>query len=78
MEIVSINPKAKKDKERQEQILEVLDGIRKMVENGEITEFVSCTLTIDGNCQIHVSSDDLVGAVGMFEIGKHILIAQEA
>jgi DNA polymerase/3'-5' exonuclease PolX len=78
MEIVSINPKAEKEEKEKEQLLEVIDGVRKMIENGEIKEFVICSLDVNNECQIHICSNDLVGAVGMFEIGKTILITQEA
>jgi hypothetical protein len=78
MEVISINPKAEKEQKQREQLLEVLDGFRKMIDSGEVTEFVICSLDTEGECQIHVCSNDLVGAVGMFEIGKHILIAQES
>ena len=78
MEVISINPKAEKEQKEKEQLLEVVDGFRKMIEAGEIKEFVICSLDSSSECQIHVCSNDLVGAVGMFEIGKHILISQEA
>jgi len=78
MEVISINPKAEKEQKEKEQLLEVIDSVRKMIELGEIKEFVICSLDVDNECQIHVCSNDLVGAVGMFEIGKHILIAQES
>jgi DNA polymerase/3'-5' exonuclease PolX len=78
MEVISINPKAEKEQKQREQLLEVLDGVRKMIEEGQIVELVACSIDTEGECQIHVCSNDLVGAVGMFEIGKHILISQEA
>jgi DNA polymerase/3'-5' exonuclease PolX len=77
MEVISINPKAAKEQKEKEQLLEVIDGVRKSIEAGEIKEFVICSLDVNNECQIHVCSNDLVGAVGMFEIGKNILILQE-
>jgi DNA polymerase/3'-5' exonuclease PolX len=77
MEVISINPKAEKEQKEREQLLEVIDGVRAMIESGEIKEFVMCSLDTNNECQIHVCSADLVGAVGMFEIGKTILITQE-
>lgn len=78
MEVISINPKAEKEQKEKKHLLEVLDGVRAAVEAGEIKEFVICSLDDNNECQIHVCSGDLVGAIGMFEIGKHILISQEA
>jgi hypothetical protein len=37
---------------------------------------VACSLDKDGEAQIHVSALDLPGSVGLFEIGKHLLISQ--
>ena len=59
-------------------MLEVLNELRAQIEAGEITEFVACSLDLEGLGQIHVSTLDVPGAVGLFEIGKHLLISQEA
>lgn len=74
MNVVSIDPKLKKDEERKESMLEVIDEMRRQVETGEIKEFVACSLNVDGDAQIHASCLDLVGGVGLFEMGKHLLI----
>ncbi len=77
MNVVSIDPKLKKDQERKESMLEVLAEIKKQVEEGEIIEFVACSMSNDGEAQIHASCLDLPGGVGLFEIGKHLLIESE-
>jgi hypothetical protein len=74
MKVVSIDPKSKKDEERKESMLEVLEEIRKQIEEGRIEEFVACSMTEDSEAQIHASCLDMVGGVGMFEVGKHLLI----
>ena len=76
MEVISINQK--NDNKRKEDMLEILNYMKKLVENGNILEFVACSLDEDGLSQIHVSTLDVPGAVGLFEIGKHTLIQQEA
>ena len=76
MEVISINQK--NENKRKEDMLEILDYMKKQVENGQILEFVACSLDEDGMSQIHVSTLDMPGAVGLFEIGKHTLIQQEA
>lgn len=76
MQVISINEK--QEDKRKEDMLEVLDAVRAQIESGEITEFVAASLDSDGVGQIHVSTLDLPGAVGLFEIGKHLLIAQES
>ena len=75
--VFTFDPKAKADEERKEQLLYVLDEIRKQVEAGEIKEFVACSLDESGIAQIHVSALDLPGSVGLFEIGKVMLIQAE-
>lgn len=77
MNIVAIDPKQKKEKERMESMLEVLSEIKRQIEEGEITEFVACSLNKDGDAQIHASCLDLVGGVGLFEVGKHLLIESD-
>ena len=74
MNVVTLDPKSKKDAEIKQSMLEVLDEMRRQVEQGEIVEFVGCSLNIDGDAQIHASCLDLVGGVGLFEVGKHLLI----
>jgi hypothetical protein len=76
MQVISINEK--QEDKRKEDMLEVLDEIRAQIQAGEITEFVAASLDSEGLGQIHVSTLDVPGAVGLFEIGKHLLISQEA
>jgi hypothetical protein len=83
MEIVDISSKRKdlKQEEQDEQkkaMLAVIDFIKAEIESGEIKEFVACSLGREGIAQIHVAAMDLPGSVGLFEIGKHLLIAAEA
>jgi hypothetical protein len=76
MKVISIKNEAQ-DKRKQD-MLEVLDYIRNAVEKGEIKEFVAASMDSEGSAQIHVSALDLPGSIGLFEIGKHLLIAQES
>ncbi len=77
MNVVTLDPKLKKEQERKEALLEVLAEMKKLVEEGEITEFVACSMTDAGEAQIHASCLDLVGGVGLFEVGKHLLIESD-
>ncbi len=73
--VFKITPKAKLEEEdRKKELLEVIDTVRSQIENGEIKEFVACSLDKDGIAQIHVSVLDFAGGVGLFEIGKSSLI----
>ena len=74
--VITIDAKAKQKEQRKAEILEVLDEMKKMVENGEIDEFVACS-NGDGETKIHVSCLDAVGGIGLFEVGKHLLIEHE-
>ena len=81
MEVISINSKRKEDIQQQEQkkaMLDVIDFIKKQIEIDNIKEFVACSIDDGGEVQIHVAAMDLPGSVGLFEIGKHILISGEA
>ena len=80
MEVVSINSKRKEqlmEEEQKKSMLHVIDFIKDSIEKGEIKEFVACSIDDDGICQIHVAAMDLPGSIGLFEIGKHLLINGE-
>jgi hypothetical protein len=78
MNVVTLEPKAKQEEQRKQALLEVIDEMKKQIEEGKIKEFVACSIDEDSECQIHVCSLDLPGSVGLFEIGKHLLIQVEA
>lgn len=77
MNVIAIDPKAKKDEERKVSMLEVLREMQRQIEEGKIKEFVACSMDDDGEAQIHASCLDLVGGVGLFEVGKHLLIESD-
>lgn len=76
--VIPLDQKDKEQQRRKDEMLEILDYMKKQVETGAIREFISCSLDEDGMTQIHVSTLDVPGAIGLFEIGKHILISQDA
>jgi hypothetical protein len=76
MNVVSIDPKSKIQEQRKADMLEVIEEMKRMIEAGEIEEFVACSSS-DGECKIHASCLDMVGGVGLFEVGKHLLIQHE-
>ena len=78
MNVVTLDPKAKQEEQRKQALLEVIDEMKKQIEEGKIKEFVACSIDEDSECQIHVCSLDLPGSIGLFEIGKHLLIQAEA
>ena len=75
MNVIPID--AKQEKKRKDDLLEVIDEMRRQVEAGTLTEFVAASLDEDGVAQIHICAMDMPGAVGLYEIGKHMVIAQE-
>jgi len=77
MEIVSINSAADKLKKQRADLLEVLDTMRSMVESGELDEFVAASVDEKGDVQLHAACKDLLGGIGLFEIGKKMLIEQQ-
>lgn len=75
--VVTFKPKNEQRQEEQKQaMIEILDYMKQLVDEGIITEFVACSIDNSGTAQIHASALDVPGAVGLFEIGKHIFIAQ--
>ncbi len=81
MEVISINSKRKEEiiqEEQKKAMLAVIDFMKSAIENGDIKEFVACSIDNDGDCQIHVAAMDLPGSIGLFKNGKHLLISTEA
>jgi len=78
MKVVSIDPKEKEKQKIKNDLLEVLDEMRTQIEDGNILEFVAVSICDDGECQIHAKVTDLPTGIGLFEIGKHMMIQQEA
>lgn len=76
--VIPLDQRDKEEQRRKDEMMEILDYMKKQVETGAIREFVSVSLDEDGLTQVHVSTLDIPGAIGLFEIGKHILISQEA
>ena len=85
MKIVSINDAPKKTEDtdvidfqekRKKACLEILDHMRTLIEEGEIQEFTATSLDGNGEAQIHCYVGDVAVGVGLFEIGKNILLTQ--
>jgi hypothetical protein len=76
--VIPLDQRDKEEQRRKDEMIEILEYMKKQVETGAIREFIGCSLDEDGLTQIHVSTLDVPGAIGLFEIGKHILINQEA
>lgn len=76
--VVELDPKKKAVDKNKRNLLEVLDEMRRQVEDGTIVEFVATSLMDDGECQIHTLVSDLPGAIGLYEMGKHMIIQREA
>lgn len=84
MKVISINDVIKNpEKENEERIalrkqnlLDILDHVKKEVEEGNLIEFVATSLDKDGDAQIHCYVGDVAAGVGLFEIGKNILMTQ--
>lgn len=82
MKVISINEKNKdleleKAQQMKADMLDVLDVMKEMVEAGEIKEFVAASLDENGEVQIHANIRDFAGGVGLFEIGKVLLMEQQ-
>lgn len=64
------------EEKKEGSVVDVLEEMLERARAGEMTEFVAASIDSDGDACIHVSSADFLGAVGLFETGKHIFITQ--
>jgi hypothetical protein len=78
MNVISIDPVEKEKRRHRAELLKVLDEMRKQIEAGNIVEFVAVSMCEDSEPQIHTMVRDLPTAVGLLELGKHMIINQEA
>ena len=85
MKIVSINDAPKKSEDtdvidfqekRKIALLDILNHMKQGIESGEIQEFTATSLEKNGEAQIHCYVGDVAVGVGLFEIGKNILMNQ--
>jgi hypothetical protein len=73
-----ITKEQNKKEDYQKDLLEIVDSFRKMVVDGEIVEFAISSLDVDGEVVITTCCRDLLGGVGLFEMGKHTLMMQSS
>lgn len=64
------------EERNQASVVEVLEEMLERARAGEMTEFVAASTDENGQSCIHVSAADWLGAVGLYEVGKHIFITQ--
>ena len=67
-----------KQEDYQKDLLEIIDSFRKMIVAGEIIEFAISSIDIEGEVVITTCCKDLLGGVGLFEMGKHTLMMQSS
>ena len=75
MEVISITHK--QEQEHKERLLETIDAMRDAIENDSIKEFVATSISPDGDVNVYSCTLDVPGAIGLLEIGKTIIIANE-
>lgn len=76
IELVSKEEKSRK--EYREDLVEILDQFRQRIIDNEVDEFVISSTDMDGENIITICTKDYIGAVGLFEIGKHNLMMQQS
>ena len=59
-------------------LLEIIDNFRQMIVDDEIIEFAISSLDVEGEVVITTCCKDLLGGVGLFEMGKHTLMMQSS
>jgi DNA polymerase/3'-5' exonuclease PolX len=77
MKIVSMDAAKDLAEKQKKDLLEVLDTMRDLVEKGEMKELVCASIDSEGEVSIHVCVKDFLGALGMFELGKKLLIEEQ-
>jgi len=76
LNVVSKEEELSPDERNRASVIEVLEEMLERARSGDITELVATSVDADGDACIHVSSADWLGAVGLYEVGKHIFVTQ--
>lgn len=66
----------KKDAQYKADLIDLVDNLRKAVEEGSVTELVFVGLDAEGEATLGAVVKDNVGGVGMFELGKAMFFQQ--
>lgn len=75
--VVKIGDFDEAERRKQEDRTFVLEQMIEKIQAGDITEFVIAATNPKGDVEISMYTEDILGAIGMFEIGKHILMTGE-
>jgi hypothetical protein len=76
--IVSMSDVGKKAKEEEiASILQYIDIVRQKVMNGEVKEYVIASVDSKGEVELNCCIKDRLGGIGLFEMGKSILMQVE-
>jgi hypothetical protein len=67
---------SKKRKQNKQEMLEVIEMLRQRIEEDDLEEFVTATMSPTGEIQIYIHVKDYIGGIGLFEIGKLTFINQ--
>lgn len=77
MKVVNFKSKDQEEIEKnKEYMLSIIDEFRQSIETGEVQEFIISYMDMNNNVEISASCKDLVGAIGIAEMGKQIIIQQ--
>lgn len=77
MKVLNFTSKNEEEsKKNKEYMLAIVDHFRSQIESGEVEEFVISYMDNYNDVQLSANCKDMVGAVGILEIGKQLIIHQ--
>ena len=77
MKVLNFTSKNEEENKKNiEYMLEIVDYFRTQIENSEIQEFVISYMDVNNDVQLTANCKDLVGAIGIVEMGKQIILQQ--
>ena len=75
-EVLKIGDFTDEERRKMEDRIFILESLIDRIQSGEITEFVVAANTLDNNVEVSMYTADFLGAIGIMETGKHILMTQ--
>ena len=77
MKVVNFKSKDEEESKKNiEYMLSIIDTFRTQVENGEVQEFIISYMDSNNNVEVSANCKDVVGAIGIIEMGKQIILQQ--
>ena len=76
MKVVELDS-SKNEKKTKQHMLDILEEVRKNIEDGTIKEYLVASMDSDAEITLYGHTNDFVGTIGMLETAKHNMLMEK-